>query len=247
MYCSLQEAFESSPPAPAPRRKKVKESFKRDRFQNPTPDPDRPANVTMPPSDHVGGGSSTSTYSNILTATDADQSYFPHPSEDSEIKDPYMLEPDWTKQFDGPSIPPWVKERIAAKEAEVPLRPNWVDGQPTLWQKIPAAYSAPPAPSPSTSLTSSYDSMYSDLDMRFNGFESRMESKLDQMFAKLNDLENGKSESNHIEIILFIIGGLFLLLMLDMLVKQGTKVSMMLAAAGGGNAAIGGALRTLMG
>jgi hypothetical protein len=244
MYCSIQEAFETNTPAPAAgKRKKQREGFreKREKFQN--PDPDRPANVALPPADFVGGGIQQPSYSNILTATDAgaDTSYFSHPSQDSQ-ENPYMLEPDWTKQFDGPSVPPWIQERFAAKEAEIPLKPSWVDGQPTLWQKIPAAYTPSPPPAPNSP---SYDLLYSDLDSRFNGFESRMESKLDQMFVKLNDLEKSKSESNHIEIILFIIGGLFLLLMLDMLVKQGMKATMMLAAAGGGHA-VGGALRTLL-
>jgi len=222
MYCSIQEAFDSpgQPPAPSKRPKKKRSQ---ERFQA-TPDPDRPANVAMPPADFIGGGPQQPSYSNILTAIDTDQSYFPHPSEDT-TENPYMLEPNWTKQFDGPSVPPWIKERIAAKEAEVPLNPTWVDGQPTLWQKIPAAYTAP-APAPSVP--------YPDLEDRFSQFESKINNKLDQMFAKLSELDKGKNESSHIEILLFIIGGLFVLLMLDILVKQGTKAMMLIAAAGGG-------------
>jgi hypothetical protein len=239
MYCSIQEAFETSTPAPAPKKPK------RRRVERFTPDPDRPANAPAPPVEKVGGGSTS--YSNLLTAIDADQSYFPNPSEDS-TENTYMLEPDWTKQFDGPSVPPWIKERIAAKEAEVPLKPTWMDGEATLWQKIPAAY-MPPAATASQSPASSNqtpfptDSLYSDLDDRFHQFESKIESKLDKMFAKLGELDARKSESNHIEIILFIIGGLFVVLMLDILVKQGTKASLMLAAAG---APMGGALRQFM-
>ena len=218
MYCSIQEAFDS--PAPAKRPKK-----KRERVERFTTDPDRPANVAMPPADHVGGGPQETTYSNILTAIDTDQSYFPHPTQDS-ADNTYMLEPDWTKQFDGPSVPPWIKERLAAKEAEVPLKPATLwDGQPTLWQKVPTSYAAePPSPAPA----------YPDLDDRFNQLELKINHKLDKMFAKLSDLDKGKNESSHIEIILFIIGGLFVLLMLDILVKQGTKAMMMIAAAGGG-------------
>lgn len=213
MYCSIQEAFENSAPALAKKPKKSR----RERL---TPDPDRPANVHLPPIEKVGGGGAS--YTSLLTAVDGDTSYFPHPTE--EQSDPYMLEPDWTKQFDGPSVPPWIKERLAAKEAEIPLKPSW-DGE-TLWQKIPAAY-MPPAPAPAAPT-------YPDLDDRFHQFETRIESKLEKMFAKLADIDNRKSESNHIEIILFIIGGLFVILMLDILVKQGTKASLMLAAAGGG-------------
>jgi hypothetical protein len=245
MYCSIQEAFETSTPAQAPKKPK------RRRVERFTPDPDRPANAPAPSIEKVGGGSTS--YSNLLTAIDADQSYFPNPSEDS-TENTYMLEPDWTKQFDGPSVPPWIKERIAAKEAEVPLKPTWMDGEATLWQKIPAAYAAPTAATASHSQSPSAsafdattpfpsDTLYSDLDDRFHQFESKIESKLDKMFAKLSELDARKSESNHIEIILFIIGGLFVVLMLDILVKQGTKASLMLAAAG---APIGGALRQFM-
>jgi hypothetical protein len=233
MYCSIQEAFENSmPPAPKkPKRsKRPIEPF--------LTDPDRPANIPAAPVEKVGGGSNS--YSNLLSAIDADQSYFPHPSEDAPQEKAYMLEPDWTKQFDGPSVPPWIKERIAAKDAEIPLKPpTWMDGEATLWQKIPAAY-MPPPPTPAPAAAP----IYPDLDERFHQFESKIESKLDQMFAKLNELDARKSESNHIEIILFIIGGLFVILMLDILVKQGTKASMMLAAVGGKSVG-GAALRGL--
>lgn len=216
MYCSIQEAFENSP-ALAPVPKKPKKARR-------APDPDRPANVPPPPVEKVGGGGTS--YTSLLTAVDADASYFPHPTE--EQADPYMLEPDWTKQFNGPSVPPWIKERLAAKDAEVPVKPTWMDGEATLWQKIPAAY-ATSAPEPQG---------YPELDERFFQFESRIESKLEKMFAKLADLDTRKSDSNHIEIILFIIGGLFVILMLDILVKQGTKASLMMAAAAGGGQAL---------
>ncbi len=209
-------------------------------------DPDRPANIPMPPAEYIGGGSSTTSgsdratsYSNLLAALDSDESYFPHPNEHVEDKDIYTLEPNWASQFDGPSVPPWIRDRIAAKEAEIPLKQasapgsdpkgisSWMEGtMPTLWQKIPGAYTvAAPAPAPSAC----------DMSMQqYDMFERKIDSKLEKMFKKLEDLENGKSESSHIEIILFILGGLFLLLMLDMLVKQGTKATMMIAAAGGG-------------
>ncbi len=230
MYCSIQEAFGSPPATAKPRSSKSGKSKDRERRNRSaamesftaatTPDPDRPANVAPPPADFVGGGATS--YSNLLAAVDADDSFFPHPSEDiSNMENTYMLEPNWTTQFDGPSVPPWIKERIAAKEAEIPLRPDAV--QPALWQKVPASYTAPPqAP------------ILSDLDDRFSEFENRMDSKLERMFAKLSELDKARNETSHIEIILFIIGGLFILLMLDVLVKQGTRASLMLAAAGGG-------------
>jgi hypothetical protein len=174
----------------------------------------------------------------MLAALDSDDSYFPHPNEDIEAKDIYSLEPNWASQFDGPAVPPWIKERIASKEAEIPLKAtggqemsqngisSWMDGtMPTLWQKVPGAYVSAPAPAPAP---------YSVSKDEYDRLERRIDSKLDRMFAKLEELEGGKSESCHVEIILFVLGGLFLLLMLDMLVKQGTKATMMIAAAGGG-------------
>jgi hypothetical protein len=61
-----------------------------------------------------------------------------------------------------------------------------------------------------------------------------LQRKLDSMFSKLESMDVTRSQSNHLELILFILGGVFLLLLLDLLVKQGTQASLLLAAAGGG-------------
>ena len=58
-----------------------------------------------------------------------------------------------------------------------------------------------------------------------------MQTRIDSLFARLEDTDRVRSESNHTEVILFILGGLFLLLILDLLVKQGTHASMWIAAA----------------
>lgn len=194
-------------------------------------DPDRPANRPMAPAEHVGGGSGT--YSGMLTAATggSDESFFPHPNQDDVGTDMYRLEPDWTTQFKtGGELPPWIKERLAAKDSEVPLSPTqpWMDGTPTLWQRIPTAYAT--TPEKPAFINGVTQSQIADL-------EARMEARLAKMFAKLEDIDRGRNESNHMEIILFILGGFFLLLMLDMLVKQGMRATVMLAAAGGGNAA----------
>ena len=134
MYCSIQEAFEEN--IPAPRRSK-----KRREKERHSTDPDRPANVPMQPAEYVGGGGN---YTGLLTAVESDSSFFPTPTQDSS-QNTYMLDPDWTKQFDGPSLPPWIKERVAAKEAEIPLKPqvsSWMEGNPTLWQKVPTSYTS---------------------------------------------------------------------------------------------------------
>jgi hypothetical protein len=261
MYCSIQEAFQSTIPDTSSANRQHKRS-KRNRaspepFQTalgPSPsqgpsatDPDRPANIPLPPAEYVGGGAAKPSYSNMLAALDSNDSYFPNPVDDSDIKDVYNLEPNWASQFDGPSVPPWIKDRIASREAEIPLKPvapgpasnisSWMEGtMPTLWQKVPGAYSMAPAPAPVS---------YSVSKDEYDRLERKLDSKLDRMFAKLEELESGKSESCHIEIILFILGGLFLLLMLDMLVKQGTKATMLIAAAGGGG--LGSSLRSMRG
>ncbi len=230
MYCSINEAFQDvMPPSAAPmKRRKKRPALPPEPFQI---DPDRPAN--RPPAE-VPTNNPPSEYSNLLKAVAEDQSYFLH-SQPASTQDEYMLEPDWTKQFEGPSVPPWIKERIAAKDAEIPLKPtvepvsSWMQGG--LYQKVPSEYVAPapvyPAPAPSYTSTTSVGSIS---DERF----LRLESRLDKLFDKLEAVEKNRNESNHIEIILFILGGLFLILMLDLLVKQGTKACIMVAKAGGG-------------
>lgn len=200
-------------------------------------EPDRPTHKPMTTETYVGGGTAVDTsYSNILSATETGtgSSFFLHPHNDShDSQTAYLLEPDWTKPFQNATAPPWIQERLARKEAEIPLTPtpeasSLFDGMPTLWQKIP-----PTAFAPSSPLQMEPERVEVSED-RLALMESKLDGKLERMFAKLEALEKGRSEGNHMEIILFILGGLFLLLMLDLLVKQGTRASVMLAAAGGG-------------
>jgi hypothetical protein len=65
--------------------------------------------------------------------------------------------------------------------------------------------------------------------MQFNRLDE-MQSRIDSLFARLESVDRVRSESNHTEVILFILGGLFLLLILDLLVKQGTQISLWMAA-----------------
>jgi hypothetical protein len=109
----------------------------------------------------------------------------------------------------------------------------WLDGASTLWQRISASESAQPG------ITHAADAAAGRID--------DLQRKLDHMFQKIEDLETTRSESNHIEIILFILGGIFLVLLIDLLVKQGTQASMLIAAAGGAPIGGGRALRTLLG
>jgi hypothetical protein len=228
-YCTLDEAFESIPDQPPAHRKKsrrAKEGFQ-NRLLPPEPaviEPDRPANRPLPPAELLGGGPTTNIQSTsqsaYLNGLDT-QPYFPHPNEDVQRADVYQLEPNWAKVFQDQPMPSWIKDRMAPRTAEVPLVPSaWVDGSPTLWQQIPAELQGDP-----TLVEASHKA-----DDRLD----TIQQKLDTMFQKLDDLDRTRSESNHIEILMFILGGIFLLFMLDLLVKQGTQATMMLAAAGGG-------------
>lgn len=235
-YCSINEAFQDvmpTSPAPKPRRKK-RPALPPEPFQI---DPDRPAN--RPPSE-VSSMNAPSEYSNLLQAVDHDQSYYmestnPAPESDS------MLEADWTKQFQGQSVPPWIKERLAAKDAEIPLKPtepsqpisSWMQG---LYQRVPSSY-APPSSYTETIMAPTMGPTKAPMHAPSYSEERlmRIESRLDKLFDKLESVEKNRTESNHIEIIMFILGGLFLILMLDLLVKQGTKACIMVAKAGGGS------------
>jgi hypothetical protein len=229
--CSLQEAFQSmtdGAAAPAesvmPRRKK-----KRSGLPPPEPlvvDPDRPSfrRAAAAAGELLGGPPPTP--SAMLNAYDYDTSaaaYFPNPSNDVDTKDAFLLEPDWTKVFHDTSPPDWIKARMPSRAAEVPLEPAaWLDGSATLWANVPAPAAAKAAPSAAVGADR--------LDT--------MQQRLDTMFKKLEDMEVSRGESNLLEILLFVLGGVFLLLLVDMMVKQGMRATLMLAGSGGGAAAL---------
>lgn len=225
MYCSLQEAFQS----PIPEVKPEKERRRRKRLPPPEPsviEPDRPAHRPLPPAELLGGqpteNRESDSISELLNAFETSD-YFPHPNMDSKNEKAYMLEPDWTTPFNGNSIPSWIQDRMASKDAEVPLTPApWLDGSPTLWQKV--AY------------PSATDPMLRQAEVISSDRVDDLQRKIDSMFSKLNDIETTRSESNHMEILMFILGGVFLVFLLDLLVKQGTKATVMLAAATTGGA-----------
>jgi hypothetical protein len=242
--CSLDEAY-GGIIAPVRDRKRKKDRSRvlfheTEAFTNPEPtlggqrprlpppepeviEPDRPAHRRLPPAELLGGGPTeniqSSSVSQMLNAFDS-ESYFPHPHADTSDRNMYMLEPDWSKQFTGEDVPEWMKDRMASRDAEVPLTPSpWLDGGSTLWQRIPSFKQGDPVLKEATVAA---DSRLDDLQRKF-----------DSMFQKLEDIDRSRAESNHIEILMFVLGGVFLLLMLDMLVKQGTQATMLVAAAGG--------------
>lgn len=232
--CSLQEAYQtfSEPYNPFESRNEDPERKKRKKRRTatlpPEPEviePDRPAHRRLPPVELLGGpveeNTKTTSISQMLNAAES-ADFFPHPSNDVNNEKVYSLEPDWAKAFNDNSAPEWIKERMPQRNAEVPLVPSpWLDGSSTLWQKIPESQST------QVNLRGAASSAESRLD--------ELQRKLDHMFSKLEAHESGRTESNHIEIILFVLGGLFLLLLLDLLVKQGTQASLMLGMASGGS------------
>jgi len=225
--CSLEEAFmDFTEPRPVESEKK-RHKKRRTALPPPEPEviePDRPAHRPLPPAELLGGAVTSNTYSTsgseMLNALDT-SSYAPHPAKDSNDANVYKLEPDWTKVFNNDSVPDWIKTRMPSRAAEAPLTPSpWVDGYSTLWSRIPDSLGADP------SLRVAETKASSRID--------ELQSRLDSMFTKLDEMEVTRSESNHLEIILFVLGGIFLLLLLDIIVKQGTQATMLIARAGGG-------------
>ncbi len=231
-YSSLDEAFpipDTNESASKRLKKRRKEGFQS--VPPPRPslpeseviEPDRPAHRRLPPAELLGGPPTenleSTSFSNMLNAFDP-ESYYPHPSSDVRDESVYSLEPDWTKSFMDNQAPAWIKDRMASREAEVPLSPSpWLDGAPTLWQKIPNSMRGDP--------------IVAEAEVKANGQLDEMQRKLDTMFRRLDDLDQSRTETNHLELILFILGGVFLLFMLDLLVKQGVQATALIAAAGG--------------
>jgi hypothetical protein len=235
--CSIEDAFamfsQGGEDARSPisgggeerRRKK-----KRRALMPPEPaviDPDRPSVQRLPPGEFLGE-SFESQPSAMLNAYDVDQ-HFPHPSSDIAEENVYKLDPDWTNVFHTGSAPDWIKDRMPRRETETPLTPSpWMDGQPSLWQSVPDGLRT------QMNLGGARTTAEERLDA--------LQRRLDSMFSKLDDMEAGKMANNHMELIMFILGGLFLILILDLLVKQGTQATVLLAAAGGRAFMSGGAL-----
>jgi hypothetical protein len=164
----------------------------------------------------------------MLNALDADE-HFPHPSIDSGNKNSYMLEPEWATVFNDSPAPSWIKDRMARKEAEAPLIPSpWMDGGSTLWTRVPE--------------DQTIQANIEKVEKKADDSLDVLQRKFDSMFKKLEDLESTRSESQHLEIILFVLGGFFIILLLDMLIKQGNYAMNIIGTAGNvvGGATVGG-------
>ncbi len=183
-------------------------------------EPDRPAN--RPPSaiERLTGAASTRP-SQMLNALE-DTEYFPTPSADSADKNVYNLEPDWASVFANLPEPDWITKTSSPPPKQIThsVSPFPVDGMPTLWQDVPKTR----------------QQIAQNFGVESTGAGSRLDSfqqRLDELFQKLETIENTKSDSAIPEVLLFVLGGIFLILLLDILVKQGTQASLLLAAAGG--------------
>jgi len=222
--CSLQEAYQTFSEEPARVDETRRKKKRRAALPPPEPlivDPDRPTQPP-PPGERLSGSPAVNTtstsFSEMLNAAQS-ANYFPHPSSDVDSESVYNLSPDWTTVFNENSVPEWIRDRMPPKQAEQPLIPSpWIDGAPTLWEAISPDYKNQPGLKQATQ----------NADSRLDA----LQRKLDSMFEKMDAADRARSESMHIEIILFVLGGIFLILLIDLLVKQGTQASLFYAAAG---------------
>jgi hypothetical protein len=132
------------------------------------------------------------------------------PDPDAFHPDSYMLKaPEWTDHD-------WIRKNLPGKNTELAPTPQpWFDSAPTLWQNIPTDWKGGELRDAGSSL-------------QFNRLDE-LQTRIDSLFARLEETDRVRSESNHTEVILFILGGLFLLLIIDLLVKQGAAASLWMA------------------
>jgi hypothetical protein len=140
---------------------------------------------------------------------------FTNPNEDTKatfttISSPngYMLESDFTKSFDGSGF-----NKVAGSALPVPeLRQRW------KLMSADRVESAAVAPNPKKS-------------GQFTGFGTgemeAMRSRIDELMARLDDLENRAAGANpQLEVMSFIMTGLFLMFVVDLAVRKSTTMRM---------------------
>ena len=181
-------------------------------------EPDRPAHRPKEPAELLGGGmplnnESTSLSSYLVGTADPAEDYFPYPNgagDEPGFEKQFMLEPNWYEQF---------AERFPNPRAETPQLPGpMIDGYSTLYQQIPPLYKIPnekrnvaPMPGAPTSIPGASTN------------DPELRRRIDDLFSKMEQLDVSRAENNHSEIILFVMTGIFVLLMLDLLLKQGCR------------------------
>jgi hypothetical protein len=234
-YCTLEEAFQTNisdsvlppmrqqnPEEPSSRGEKGRLKSRKHKRSNLPPqepsviEPDRPAHRPKQAAELLGGGApgndvSTSLSSYLIGAPDPNEDYFAYPTaEGPDYDKQFMLEPNWYEQF---------QERMPNPRAETPLLPGAsVDGYSTLYKNIPVPKTkrddAHRHVLPEERPVAAAATVTQDPDLR---------RRIDELFQKIDNLEISRSESNHSEIILFVMTGIFVLLMLDLLLKQGSR------------------------
>jgi len=180
---------------------KKKKTKKRPLLPPPEQGPDLTSTSSSPDRDHWSPPSEQSaSWTDFAAAPDPDSF---HP-------DSYMLKaPEWADHD-------WIRKNLPGKNTEqAPTPQPWFDSAPTLWQNIPTDWKG--------GETRDAGSM-----QQFNRLDE-LQSRIDSLFARLQETDRVRSESNHTEVILFILGGLFLLLIIDLLVKQGAAASLWMA------------------
>jgi hypothetical protein len=155
----------------------------------------------LPPPEQDPDRSSTPPVATVSESPASWSEFASAPDPDYFHPDTYMLKaPNWAEQD-------------AVRNVATPQ--PWFDMAPTLWQNIPKDWTGTESPNVPPI------QQYNRLD--------ELQNRIDSLFARLEATEHVRSESNHTEVILFILGGLFLLLILDLLVKQGTQASIWMA------------------
>jgi hypothetical protein len=207
--CSLEEAFPNTDGS-----SKKKKAPKKRMELLPPPETnlvDRSGITAPSPPEPLGGereewtpetSASEASWADFANAPDPD--YF-HP-------DSYMLKaPEWADHD-------WIRRNLPGKDTERRPEPQpWFDSAPTLWQNIPKDWK-------------SGETRDAGSTLQFNRLDE-LQHRIDSLFARLESVDNARTESNHTEVILFVLGGLFLILILDLIVKQGTQASLFVSAA----------------
>lgn len=254
-YCTLEEAFQTSiseSVLPPLRQQQFDEPAKGEKGRmkprrakrSPLPpqepsviEPDRPAHRYKEPAELLGqqpqNNNSTSISSYLIGVADPGEDYFPYPNgggDEPGFDKSFMLDPNWNDQF---------IDRVPSPRTETPPLPGAsVDGYSTLYQRIP----------PPQSKSDEKRGMVSEEEVRSqhnpttligaaaastpaSSMTPDLQKRIDDIFSKIDMLEISRSESNHSEIILFVMTGIFVLLMLDLLLKQGCKALGSIASA----------------